>query len=91
MVFKVLIHKRALKELEEIPEPYRTQIRVAIKEMTQDPFSGDVKPIKGLKGVLRKRVGRYRIGFTVDFEKGTVVVLKVGLREKFYEKQNRKK
>lgn len=52
--------------------------------MIEDPFSGDIKPIKGLKGIFRKRVGRYRIGFTVDFEKGTVVILKVGTREKFY-------
>ncbi len=86
MVFKILIHRRALKEFEEIPEPYRSQIRAAIIEMAQDPFSGDVKPIKGVKGALRKRVGRYRIGFTVDFEKGTVVVLKVSLREKFYQR-----
>ena len=84
MVFKVLIHKRALKELEEIPEPYRSQIRAAIREMAQDSFSGDVKPIRGLKGVLRKRVGRYRIGFTIDFEKRTIVILKVGIKEKFY-------
>ena len=86
MVFKVLIHKRALKELKEIPEPHQTKIRVAIEEMAEDPFSGDVKPIKGLKGVFRRRVGRYRISFTIDFEKGVVVILKVGIRERFYEK-----
>ena len=52
--------------------------------MAQDPFSGDVRPIKGLKGVFRRRVGQYRIGFTVDFEKGIVVILKVGVRGEFY-------
>ena len=82
--FKVLIHKKALKELNEIPEPHHSKVRSAIKEMAQDPFSGDVRPIKGLRGVFRRRVGQYRIGFTVDFEKGTVVILKVGVRGRFY-------
>ena len=81
MVFKVLIHKKALEELKEIPEPHQTKIRSAIKEMAEDPFSGDVKPVKGLKGIFRRRVGHYS-----DFEKGIVVILKVGIRERFYEK-----
>jgi mRNA-degrading endonuclease RelE of RelBE toxin-antitoxin system len=52
--------------------------------MATDPFSGDVKPIKGVRSLLRRRVGDYRISFTVNFEKGEVVVLKVGRRESFY-------
>jgi mRNA-degrading endonuclease RelE of RelBE toxin-antitoxin system len=36
--------------------------------MEKDPTSGDVRPIKSgkFKGTLRKRVGRYRIIFSVD-------------------------
>jgi len=49
--------------------------------MATDPFGGDVKPIKGVKGLLRCRVGDYRISFTVNFQKSEVVVLKVGRRE----------
>jgi len=41
----------------------------ALKAMGSDPFSGDVKPIKGLRGVFRKRVGDYRVAFTVNFGK----------------------
>jgi mRNA-degrading endonuclease RelE of RelBE toxin-antitoxin system len=52
--------------------------------MTEDPFSGDVKPIKGVRGLLRRRIGDYRISFTVNFEKNEVVVLKIGRRESFY-------
>jgi mRNA-degrading endonuclease RelE of RelBE toxin-antitoxin system len=52
--------------------------------MAKDQFSGDVKPIKGVRSLLRRRVGDYRISFTVNFEKSEVVVLKVGRRESFY-------
>ena len=53
--------------------------------MQNDPFGGDVRPIKGAQGVFRRRVGDYRISFTVNFELGEVAVLKVGHRSKFYD------
>ena len=57
----------------------------ALREMEADPFSGDVKPIKGVKGVFRRRVGDYRISFTVNFELDEVAVLRLGHRSKFYD------
>ncbi len=82
--FNVLIHRRALKEIDELPADDRQRILNALREMAINPFGGDVKPIKGIKGLLRRRVGDYRISFTVNFEKSEVVVLKVGRRESFY-------
>ena len=52
--------------------------------MEQDPFLGDVKPIKGVKGLVRRRVGDYRILFTVDFRRNEVAILRIGQREDFY-------
>jgi len=44
------------------------QVAEAIDEMGQDPTRGDVRPIKSgtFRGALRKRVGPYRIVYTVD-------------------------
>ncbi len=53
--------------------------------MEANPFSGDVKPIKGVRGVFRRRVGAYRIAFTVNFEMDEVAVLRIGHRSSFYE------
>ncbi len=53
--------------------------------MELDPFRGDVKPIKGIRGVFRRRVRDYRVSFTVNFEKDEVVILRIGHRSKFYE------
>lgn len=66
-MFNVLIHKKALKELNDFPEEDRTRIRSAIKDIATNPFGGDVIPIKGTRGVLRLRVGDYRIAFAVNF------------------------
>jgi len=43
-----------------------------------------VKPLKGLKGVFRRRVGKYRVAFIVNFEKNEVVVVKLAKKEEFY-------
>jgi mRNA-degrading endonuclease RelE of RelBE toxin-antitoxin system len=52
--------------------------------MSTDPFSGDVKPIRNVRGLFRRRVGDYRIAFTINFEKGEVIILKASRRGKFY-------
>lgn len=52
--------------------------------MEGDPFLGDVRPIKGVRGVFRKRIGDYRLIFTVDFQNEEVAVLRIGQRENFY-------
>lgn len=53
--------------------------------MKINPFSGDVKPVKGFKGVFRRRIGDYRIIFTVSFEESILVILRISPREKAYE------
>lgn len=83
-MFRILVHKKAFKEIESFPSKDRERILSAIKEMANEPFGGDVKPIKSVRGVLRRRVGDYRIAFTIDFEKSEVVILRVSRREKFY-------
>ena len=84
IAFQVLIHKKALKEINSLPIADKNRLLDSLREMAIDPFSGDVKPIKGVRGLLRRRVGDYRISYTVNFEKSEVAVLKVGRRESFY-------
>lgn len=83
-MFNILIHRKALKEIDELPAEDKLRILSAIREMAIDPFGRDVKPIKNVKGLFRRRVGDFRLAFTVNFEKNQVVILKAGRREKFY-------
>jgi len=87
--FKLLIHKKALRELNELPAEDKRQIFDAVSMLEVDPFKGDVKPIKGLKGVFRLRVGDYRIAFTVNFKENEVAILKIAKRKTFYRKLKR--
>jgi mRNA-degrading endonuclease RelE of RelBE toxin-antitoxin system len=83
-MFKVIIHRKALNEINAVSEKEKRRLLDAIRAMGLDPFSGDVKPIKSLKGVFRRRVGDYRIAFTVNFEASEVVILRISRRGKFY-------
>jgi len=62
------LSRQAAKQLRNLPRNRQEQLARAIEEMEKNPTTGDVRPIKSgrLKGALRKRVGRYRIVFSVD-------------------------
>ena len=84
-MFKVILHRKAVSEIRSLPDKDKERILEEIKNMELNPFSGDIKPIRALRGVFRRRVGDYKVAFTINFEANEVVVLKVGKREKFYE------
>ena len=67
---------QAAKQLRRLPRDRQEQLGRAIDQMTQDPFAGDVRPLKGgrLAGTMRRRVGRYRIIFAVDRSSGVIDV-----------------
>jgi mRNA-degrading endonuclease RelE of RelBE toxin-antitoxin system len=60
--------RSAAKTLRALPTERQAQIARAIEEMEEDPTQGDVRPIKSgkLRRALRKRVGPYRIIYSVD-------------------------
>ena len=62
------LSRQAAKQLRGLLRRRQEQLSRAIGEMEKDPTTGDVRPIKSrkFKGALRKRVGRYRIVFSLD-------------------------
>jgi len=84
-MFKVIIHKKAAKVLETLSKSQKSQIISELENMQSDPFTGDVKPLKPLKGLFRRRVGDHRIIFAVNFQEGEVIIFKIGQRENVYE------
>ena len=65
MTWNIRLAKDAAKQLEKVPRDYHELLLKKLREMAEDPFRGDVVPLKGKewKGWYRKRVGRYRIIF----------------------------
>jgi mRNA interferase RelE/StbE len=76
MSFSVRLGRRAERSLRRIPASDARRILSAIAGFEADPFGGDVVKLKGTDS-FRRRVGDYRVIFTVDFGGRSVDVLDV--------------
>ncbi len=47
MTWHLRVARRAQKELNRIPAKDQSRILAALREMSENPFSGDIAPLKG--------------------------------------------
>jgi mRNA-degrading endonuclease RelE of RelBE toxin-antitoxin system len=66
MTWAVVVAKPAQKHVARFPNRDQQRIRAAVLAMRDDPFSGDVIKLEGAGSRWRRRVGNYRIFFSVD-------------------------
>ena len=66
MNWTVHIRKKALKLLGKIPRNDQERIKSALREMTDNPYVGDIEKIEGEENTWRRRSGNYRILFDID-------------------------
>ena len=88
MTWTIRLAKEAEKQLKKLPFDRQEFIRRHLRDMTRDPFAGDVKPLKGKewKGRYRKRIGRYRFIFLVSHKDKIIEISAILLRtEKTYD------
>jgi len=80
----VRFERLAKKQLEDVPEADRRRIIARLEAYGADPdgIGHDVKPVAGLAGMLRLRVGKWRAIFSR--EETTVRVEKVAHRREAY-------
>lgn len=73
-MWTVIVAKAAQKQLAKFPAKDQDKIAAAIRTMAEDPFSGDILKLEGQNNRWRRRVGSYRIFFTVDTRSRVVAV-----------------
>lgn len=83
MVFAILLHSKAARELERLEEDLRTRIKERLRELKNNPESIG----KALKpsDFWSLRIGDYRAIFEIDRAKKQVIVLFIGHRKKVYD------
>jgi mRNA interferase RelE/StbE len=79
MTWGLIVASRAKRQLRRLPADDRDSVDRAFSEMCDNPFSGDVKVIRGL-GSLRRRVGDWRILFELNESQRLIVVTAVRRR-----------
>ena len=85
MKYKIVIEKLAEKFIVKLPKPEKEKVLKAIYHL---PEGADMRPLKSGKnrGLMRLRVGDYRIIYTVDQGILTVFVIDAGNRGQIYKK-----
>jgi mRNA interferase RelE/StbE len=74
MAWNLRITGPAQKEFQKLPARDQARVKDALLAMQQDPFSGDIKRLKGQAAAWRRRVGNYRIVYDLHVEEQRIVV-----------------
>ena len=80
-MYKILLKKRAKKFIDKMPMNEKRRVVAAIERL---PQGEDIKRLKGYDGLMRLRVGEYRIIYTVDNGELVVYVIDAGNRGQIY-------
>lgn len=82
-MYQIIIKKVAKKFIDRLPTNEKRRIVSAIERL---PNGEDIKKLKGHDGLLRLRVGEYRIIYTVDHGELIVYVIGAGNRGQVYKR-----
>lgn len=80
MTWGLVITNPAERGLRKAPRVDLEYISDAFVEMCSDPYSGDVKFLRGMGATFRRRVGDWRILFELDKDRHIIIVLAVTRR-----------
>ncbi len=80
-MYQFVIQKKAKKFIDKLSKNDKINIINAIEKL---PYTGDIKQLKGHIGLMRLRVGKYRIIYSVDNGKYIIYVIDAGNRGQIY-------
>jgi mRNA interferase RelE/StbE len=76
--------RRAEKDFRAFPPEIRRRLAPKIDALKQNPRPRGVKSLEGPDGILRMRVGDYRILYQVLDDRLVVLLVKIGHRREIY-------
>lgn len=82
--YRVELSRSAAKELRRLDRSVQTRVVAALALLRDNPRPPTVKALTGHPGLLRVRVGDYRIVYRVQEDRLLVLVLTVGHRSSVY-------
>ncbi len=66
--------------LTDLPREYQKRLVLVFEEISKNPYSGDVRKIKGEYNVWRRRVGPYRIFYELFLKERKILIFKLERR-----------
>ncbi len=83
MVYKARLPNSFRKETRKLPENIKSKVIKEIKTILDDPYCG-IALVGNLKGLWKRRIGKYRIVYQILNDKELVIFHSVDLRKKIY-------
>jgi mRNA interferase RelE/StbE len=82
--YQVELTARARKQYKTLDPVIRDRIRRTLLDLADNPTPAQVKALAGGDGLLRVRVGAWRVIYRVEHDKARVVILDIGHRSTVY-------
>ena len=80
---QVLLSRGAQKELDRLNDNLALRISEKLSRLPNNPYGQNSQKLEGGKG-YRIRIGDYRVVYTIDAEKQTILIIKVRHRKDVY-------
>lgn len=84
MTYKIVTSPVAQKSLKSLPQNMKKRIDAKISALAKNPRPPDAKVLQGKHGLLRVRVGDYRIIYRVEDDRLIILIVKIGHRKDVY-------
>ena len=84
MPFALRLSRQARRYIERADANTRRRLFAVLEEVAVNPYSGDVRPLRGRPGQWRRRVGDLRVIYRVDDTGLTVDIAVIGPRGDVY-------
>ena len=84
--YTILFRKSARKEFQKLPKKIQSKVTEALMFLSLNPYTEllQIKKLKGPEDLYRIRIGNYRVIYTIENKKLTVIVVKIGHRKEVY-------
>ncbi len=82
-MYRIIIKKKAKRFIDKLPMNEKRRIVSAIEQL---PNGEDIKKLQGHEGLLRLRVGEYRIIYTIDHGELIIYIIDAGNRGDIYKR-----
>jgi mRNA interferase RelE/StbE len=74
------------RQVARLPRQVQVELGGLVEKLMAEPRFRGIKPVTGRPGVLRARVGDYRVLFKIDETRRVVIVGRVAPRDRVYKR-----
>ena len=85
--YEIILSPQARRALNSLPLNIQQRIDAKILALAENPRPPGVKALQGVRGLLRLRVGEYRVIYRVEDTRLLVIVVQVGHRRNIYRRR----